>query len=144
MLLVELHTVTRPDAPSLLSHVLNPLLTRFSTHPPYLQFQFLSLLRKILLSFFVAVAQVGPVLFPKAPSDNGAATTEQLSRMEGLAAASDQEVMRLLALEMTPFSGNPEALNDLRAGMRHWLVDNTIRANPQVRDAMGRVLQPGR
>ncbi|KAF2157262.1 hypothetical protein K461DRAFT_220375 [Myriangium duriaei CBS 260.36] len=141
MFVLELYTITRPEAPSFLTNFVNPFLTTFTAHPPYLQYQMLSVFRKVLLSFFVALSQVAPVFFPPAPADKEA-TPEQLSRLEGLTQQSEQEVMRLTALEMTPFAGNADTLRDLRVHMRHWLVDNTMRANPQVRDAMGRVLQP--
>ncbi|GAM90757.1 hypothetical protein ANO11243_088020 [Dothideomycetidae sp. 11243] len=142
MFALEIYMTTRPEPPAILSHFINPFLVRFTGHAPYLQYQLLAVLRKVLLSFFIALAQVGPVLFPPGPSENKDATPEQLSRLEGLAQTSDQEVMRLLGLEMTPFAGNPTALQDLRAAMRHWLIDNTVKSNAQVRDAMGRVLQP--
>lgn len=61
------------------------------------------------------------------------------------------EATRLLALDMAPFVGDDEALSELRGRVREWLVTNTIRADPEVRDAMGRALgkrkvggQPGR
>lgn len=41
---------------------------------------------------------------------------------------------------MAPFIGDDEALKDLRGRVREWLVTNTIRADPEVRDAMGRAL----
>ncbi len=138
---MEVYAKTRPESPMILSHVINPFLVKFTSHPPYLQFQLLSLLRNVLLSLFIALTQVGPVLFPPPPTEKEP-TPEQLNRLEGLAKASEQEAARLFGLEMTPFAGNPSALQDLRGAMRHWLVDNTVKSNPQVRDAMGRVLQP--
>lgn len=50
------------------------------------------------------------------------------------------EATRLLALDMAPFVGDEDAVNELRGRVREWLVTNTIRADPEVRDAMGRAL----
>ena len=41
---------------------------------------------------------------------------------------------------MAPFAGDEAAVKELRGRVREWLVQNTIRADPEVRDAMGRVL----
>ena len=41
---------------------------------------------------------------------------------------------------MAPFAGDEQALNEVRAKMKEWLVQNTIRADPEVRDAVGRVM----
>lgn len=141
MFALEVHLTTQPETLMILSNVINPILTKFTNHPPYLQWQILSLLRNILISFFIALNQIGPKLFPPPPSDKGA-TTEQLSRLEQVTTASEQEALRLFNLEMTPFADNSASLQDLKVAMRRWLIDNTVKSDPQVRDAMGRVLQP--
>lgn len=41
---------------------------------------------------------------------------------------------------MAPFVGDDDAVKELRGRVREWLVTNTIRADPEVRDAMGRAL----
>jgi hypothetical protein len=51
------------------------------------------------------------------------------------------EATRLIALDMAPFVGDDDAVNELRGRVREWLVTNTIRADPEVRDAMGRALE---
>ncbi|KAJ2994663.1 hypothetical protein NUW58_g1489 [Xylaria curta] len=45
---------------------------------------------------------------------------------------------------MAPFAGDPEAVTDMRSKLKEWLVQNTIRADPMVRDALGRSLQKRR
>ncbi|KAF4550778.1 DnaJ domain-containing protein 5 [Elsinoe fawcettii] len=138
----ELYCMSRPEAPRILTHVVNPLMTRVFNHPPYLQFQFLALLRQILVSFFIALSQLGPILFPAQPIDGTEPTQDQFDRLDAVIKANQQESMRLTALELTPFAADPSSMRDLKTSMRQWLVDNTVRQNPQVRDAMGRVLQP--
>lgn len=50
------------------------------------------------------------------------------------------EAARLLSLEMTPFAGDEAMVKELSGRVREWLVTNTIRADPEVRDAVGRSL----
>lgn len=66
--------------------------------------------------------------------------SQQLTRLEQLAQASEVEAARLLALDMSPFVGDETGVKELRGRVREWLVTNTIRADPEVRDAMGRAL----
>lgn len=47
----------------------------------------------------------------------------------------------LMQLEMTPFAGDVQATNELRAKMRRFLVDNTVRSDAEVRSAVGRVVE---
>lgn len=70
--------------------------------------------------------------------------SQQLTRLEQLAQSADAEATRLLALEMAPFVGDEPGVKELRGRVREWLVTNTIRADPEVRDAMGRVLEKRR
>ncbi|KAJ9632116.1 hypothetical protein H2203_000517 [Taxawa tesnikishii (nom. ined.)] len=62
LLVFELYTMTRPDSPIVLTRVVNPLITRLGLRSPYLPFQFLSLARKIVLTVFIAISQIGPLL----------------------------------------------------------------------------------
>lgn len=50
------------------------------------------------------------------------------------------EASRLLALEMAPFADDEQGVRELQGRVREWLVNNTIRADPEVRDAMGKAL----
>lgn len=145
LFMFELHTMIRPTPPVVLSKVINPVVTFFNGHPPYLPFQALTLARKLMLSFFIALSQIGPLLFAPTPGNDGKDISgQQLDRIDVLAKTADQEVTRLLNLELTPFAGDPASMQDLRTAMRTWLVDNTVRSNPQVRDAIGRVLESRR
>ncbi|MCJ1224706.1 hypothetical protein MMC12_001351 [Toensbergia leucococca] len=143
LLTLELHTLTRPFPPPLLN-LLNPVLTH-TPHPPLLPFQLLTLARKTTLTLFIALSQLGPLFSPSQPSSqsqppNTPETTQLLTRLEALVKATEAESSRLLGLDMAPFAGDEGAVRDLRGRVREWLVQNTIRADPEVRDAMGRVL----
>lgn len=57
-----------------------------------------------------------------------------------MAQGTEIETQRLLALEMTPLVGDEAGQNDMKGRVREWLVQNTIRSDPEVRDAMGRAM----
>lgn len=111
-----------------------------------LPFQFLILARKIAFSLFIAASQLGTFFqhtTPAPASTSGIPSvleSQQLTRLEQLAQASEVEASRLLALDMSPFVGDEAGVKELRGRVREWLVTNTIRADPEVRDAMGRVM----
>ncbi|MCJ1257156.1 hypothetical protein MMC24_004981 [Lignoscripta atroalba] len=146
LLLLEVHTLTRPYFPPILTTLLNPLLHALTLHPPLLPFQLLILARKATLTLFIALSQLGPVFMQSSPaslattSSSTAIAPQQLDRLEQIAKANEIEVSRLLALDMAPFAGDEQGVKELRGRVREWLVQNTIRADPEVRDAVGRAL----
>ena len=147
MAALEAYTLTRPYPPPILARILNPLLTALTSHHPLLPFQLLILAHKATLTFFIALGQLSPLFTHSASRHNGpssAVDEQQLVRLEQLAQTNEVETARLLALEMTPFVGDEGVQNDLRGRVKEWLVQNTIRADPEVRDAMGRAIQKRR
>jgi hypothetical protein len=141
----ELHTISRPYFPQVATKLINPLLTTFTRHPPYLPFQLIQLARKLSVTLFIAFSQIGPLLQP--PSAPAAAVNpeialkQQLDRLEATAKAADIEATRLMGMEMSPFVGDSEALRDVKGKVKEWLVQNTIRSDPEVRDALGTLLK---
>jgi hypothetical protein len=142
----ELTVISRPYFPTIASNVINPLLTTFTKHPPYLPFQLISLARKLSITLYIAFSQIGPLLQPTeaATTTPEAALSAQLQRLEGTAKAADVETSRLMGMEMSPFAGDPEALKDIKGKVKEWLVQNTIRNDPEVRDTMGNLLKKRR
>ncbi|KAF6813076.1 DnaJ domain-containing protein [Colletotrichum plurivorum] len=138
----ELIVVTRPEMPPYLEYA-NTALGAVLRRQPYLQFQLVSLARQAAVTIYIALSQIGPVLNPqgqaaqRAAEGGAAAVDEGLQRLEALVRGVDGEAGRLLDMEMTPFAGDKEALASVRGKVRDWLVQNTIRADPMVRDAMG-------
>jgi hemerythrin len=47
-------------------------------------------------------------------------------------------------MEMAPFAGDEHVVQSLKGKMKEWLVQNTIRADPMVRDALGRAFKKRR
>lgn len=142
LFVIELQVLTRPSFPTILTNAINPFLTATKLRPAFLPFQLLALLRQLAITFFIALSQLGPLLQGSAPTgqDVGKVSTEQLDRLDALVRVTDQEIGRLLHLEMMPFAGDQTSTRELRSTLKEWLVHNTVRNDPEVRDAVNRVL----
>jgi hypothetical protein len=138
----EVWTVLRPGFPWVVD-ALNAIVTTVSTHPPYLPFQIITLARKVTITVYIALSQIGPLLAMHwgAPGpvggDEDKALRAGLDRLDGMARSLDEDVVRLMDMEMAPYRGDHEATTNLQGKMKEWLVQNTIRADPMVRDAVG-------
>lgn len=143
LLVLEYHTITRPYFSPILTKIFNPVLGALTAHAPLLPFQLIILARKATFTLFIALSQLGN-LFPQPPSTSSGNTSQldqqQLLRLENIAQVNDVEVSRLLTMDLAPFAGDEPGTKDLRERMREWLVNNTIRSDPEVRDAMGRAI----
>lgn len=142
--LIEYHTLTRPYWSPFLTNILNPLLTTFSSHPPLLPFQFVALAHKTTLTFFIALGQLSSFFTPPIPPSSASSSAfdeQQLQRLEHLVQGTEVETGRMLALEMAPMVGDEVGQNDMKSRVREWLVQHTVRSDPEVRDAMGKAMQ---
>ncbi|TVY31179.1 Chaperone protein DnaJ [Lachnellula hyalina] len=141
----EIHAVTRPYFPAVAAKLINPLLTTFTSHPPYLPFQLIALCKKMSVTLYIAFSQIGPLLeTPNTVSSNAnaeVALRQQMDRLDATAKAAEFETTRLMAMEMSPFIGDEQALTGLKEKVKEWLVQNTIRNDPEVRDAVGNLLK---
>ncbi|KAG9244766.1 hypothetical protein BJ878DRAFT_53452 [Calycina marina] len=146
----EIHTISRPFFPVFAEKALNPMLLAFTSRPPYLPFQLIQLARKIALTIFIAFSQIGPLLEPPTPgnapkSNNPEVQLNQnLTRLEEMAKLAKLDADRAVMLEMVPFMGDEVATGALRGKIKTWLVQNTVRSDPMVKDALGRSLQKRR
>jgi hypothetical protein len=137
----EVFTMTRPEFPGFLTGIINPILMTTRLRPPYLPFQMLALLRKVVITFFIALSQLGPLLrAPNAGQESDTITPQQLDRLDILTKTTDQEISRLLGLDLSPFVGDQSSLRELRSTLKEWLVNNTIRNDPEVKRAVNQVL----
>lgn len=141
----ELHTVSRPFFPPVAAKFLNPLLTTFTFHPPYLPFQLISLARKLSVTIYIAFSRIGPLLQSpdeaRKQGDPDVVLGQQLDRLEQSTKAADVEASRLMEMEKAPFAGDPSAVRNVQVKIKEWLVQNTIRMDPEVRDAVGKLIQ---
>lgn len=151
----ELHAVTRPGRLAVLDRVLNPALSWLAGRPPYLPFQAVALARKLSVTVFIAFSQIGPLL--SADTSGGqvvvggrkgvseeSALQQGLERLEAAAGSLNIDAGRLLETEMAPYAGDDEMVAKVRGKVKEWLVQNTIRSDPLVRDALGRGFQKRR
>ncbi|KAF7190534.1 Chaperone protein DnaJ [Pseudocercospora fuligena] len=139
LFVIEMHAATRPHFPALLTQLVNPMVAATGLRSPYLPFQMITLLRKLAVTFFIAMSQLGPLLQdPKqAPAGDGSSIApQQLDRIDALAAVTDQELQRLLGFELTPFAIEEKAAKELRGTLKDWLVQNSIRNDPEVKMAI--------
>ncbi|EGP88487.1 unnamed protein product [Zymoseptoria tritici ST99CH_1A5] len=143
LFVVEMYTITRPHFPVLLEKFINPFLITTGLRPPYLPFQMIILLRKIAVTFFIAMSQLGPLLQSASPGmeDPAVVSMQQIQRIEAVAAAVDTELSRLIAMEVIPFGNDEASVGELKEGLVDWLKVNTVRNDPEVRAAMARVLE---
>jgi hypothetical protein len=144
LFVVELYATTRPHFPVSLEKFINPFIVATGLRPAYLPYQMIVLLRKLAVTFFIAMSQLGPLLQSPQQAgmeDSSVVSPQQLDRLEGLAQAVDVEVSRLIAMELMPFGGEPAAIDELKSGLVDWLKTNTVRNDPEVRAAMAKVLE---
>ncbi|CAH0024365.1 unnamed protein product [Clonostachys rhizophaga] len=138
----EVHTVTRPGFPVILNTV-NAIVPRVTSHPPYLPFQIITLARKVTITTYIAMSQIGPLVATywqkgqAAAHEGEKALAHNLDRLEATARTLEADSGRLMDMETAPFRNDKEATANLRGKMKEWLVQNTIRADPMVRDALG-------
>ncbi|KAL0264466.1 hypothetical protein SLS55_000416 [Diplodia seriata] len=143
LVVFEAHTISRPDFPPLLTKILNPLVSTFHLRAPWLPYQILTVVRRGTFALFIAMNQLAPLM--QDPRRNlqtqntAAAQQQQLDRLTQLSAATDQDALRLIGIETMPFQGE-DGEKELRAKMKDWIVQNSIRSDPVVRDAMGRAV----
>ncbi|KAI6836599.1 membrane associated DnaJ chaperone-like protein [Hortaea werneckii] len=143
MYVIEVHTMMRPDFPMALTSIINPVLVSTGLRRAYLPYQMLTLLRKLAVTFFIAMSQLGPIL--KGPQTGEASadsiSPQQLEKLDVLARATDQEINRLMGLELMPYMSDEGTKKDLRSSLKDWLMQNTVRNDPEVKAAIGAVLE---
>lgn len=96
------------------------------------------------VTLYIALSQIGPLLQPPSSTPANAtpemALKQQLDRFEATAKQADIDATRLVQMELSPFTGDPQALKEVQRSTKEWLVHNTIRNDPMVKDAFGREL----
>lgn len=142
MIVFEANTITRPEFPLMISKIINPLFDMFKLHPPLLPFQLRTIARRFILSLFIAMTQIAPVFSNpgREAQDTQKAQQQQLDRLSQITALTDRDAQALLTLETMPFTSEDGKV-DLRGKVKDWLVQNSIRSDRVVRDAMGNALR---
>ncbi|KAF2721377.1 hypothetical protein K431DRAFT_346453 [Polychaeton citri CBS 116435] len=147
MFVMELFVLTRPHSPWILTDLINPLLLRTGLREPYLPFQMLALLRKLAVTLFIAMGQLAPLLSdPRKQLQSGDKVPEALlQQIDVLSRQTIEEVMRMTSLELTPFLASSERgqdndLQSLKETCKEWLMQNTLRNDPEVRMAVQNIM----
>lgn len=158
MFVFEIHTVMRPGRPAFFEKLVDPVMAFWRPgQPAYLPFQIIALARKLCITIYVAFTQIGPLIGADTstgqivPGGGGRKVgneeellKQNLERLEMTARGLDNDAGRLLEMEMAPFAGDEHVVQSLKGKMKEWLVQNTIRADPMVRDALGRAFKKRR
>lgn len=142
----ECYVVSRPYKPWAV-RALNSFLTILG-QPAYLPFQLIEMLHQCMTALFLAFSQIGPLLEDPNESSKAEDSEEMLQlqteRVSKIALVANTEATRMMGLEMAPFVGDKEAIANVQSKVKHWLVQNTIKADPMVRDALGNVMKKRR
>lgn len=69
---------------------------------------------------------------------------QRLAQLAQLSRATDDEATRLLQLGLAPFRGDREGTATLRKGMKEGLVLSSVRASPEVQQAVAQVMERSR
>ena len=104
-----------------------------------LPFQLLAIARRLSMSLNIFISQLAPPAAKnKAAQDQQ--TQQQIAHLAQAASRIDAEAASLLQLGLTPFSGDRENAQKLRAGMTESLMMGTVRSSPEVREAVSRAV----
>ncbi|KAF2858101.1 hypothetical protein K470DRAFT_222049 [Piedraia hortae CBS 480.64] len=133
LFVVELYTVTRPANPALMS-----AMAFTGAHLP---FQVLVLFRKVAFTVSAAISQLGSMFRDPSQTHDETVSPQLLDSVDALVRAAQEETSRLLGLELTSLASADGDLLDLRNGMKDWLVENTVRNSPEVKNAVQKVIE---
>ncbi len=97
--------------------------------------------RKFMLTFFLGVSQLGPLVQRPVNTLAGKGLDpQQATALENLARVNDTTASRLLDLDMAPFVGDERGIRELKDQVKNWLVTNQIRVDPGVSGAIQTVM----
>ncbi|CAI2171927.1 16503_t:CDS:2 [Funneliformis geosporum] len=110
------------------SLILHPKPSTFLTYitSKYVIFEKITIFRQLFITIFIALSQVGPVLFP---SDNTEDLRPTLHNLEILSNAANEDVKNQLKSGFYPFQNDTNAQNDLKRKMEKLVVDTYLRQN---------------
>lgn len=104
-----------------------------------LPFQTLSLARSISMSMNVFISLLAPSSASEPSSSKGELkpqTQRQIAQLLQLSQSNDMETTDMLRLELAAFKGDKESVDRLRKGMKEGIVMTSVKASPQVQEAV--------
>ncbi|KIW54682.1 hypothetical protein PV05_07028 [Exophiala xenobiotica] len=142
MALLELYFLTHTwDPPTLVTLWVSTAykLTPQLLPPHLLPFQILGLARRMSMSLNIFISQLAPPM-ARNPALKDLQMQQQVAHLAQTASRLDTESAELLQLGLSPFRGDAEKSEMLRTGMKESLLSSALRNNPEVREAVQRVL----
>ncbi|KAF8254074.1 chaperone J-domain-containing protein [Wilcoxina mikolae CBS 423.85] len=104
---------------------------------PLLAFEQAVLMRKVCVTCFIAFNQLGPFLVGGERKKMGEGGLEgKLEQLMVMAGVVEVEAAKAQHVEFIPFAEG-DGKQEVERKMRDWLVELTVRNDPEVRDAMG-------
>lgn len=100
-----------------------------------LPFQILIVARRLSMSLNIFISQLAPPS-AQAKADPAQQVLQQVAHLTQAAVRVDSEASDLLQVQMAPFRGDATDIRALRDGMRDGLINNAVRADPGVRQAI--------
>lgn len=91
------------------------------------------------MSLNIFISQLAPPM-ARNPALKDLQMQQQVAHLAQTASRLDTESARLLQLGLSPFRGDAEKSEMLRTGMKESLLSSALRNNPEVREAVQRVL----
>ncbi|KAK6539523.1 hypothetical protein TWF694_009739 [Orbilia ellipsospora] len=113
----------------------------FITRRTLLPFEQVALAQQILFSAIIAISQLAPLFQERRDKPSETMYSEQLDRLMGLTMALRGEAKATADIELAPFMKEDGTVDrDLKMKMADWLVERRIESEPELRDAIGRVI----
>ncbi|CAG8535226.1 1343_t:CDS:2 [Diversispora eburnea] len=114
MACTEASMILNPEQPGIISYI-------FSR---WIIFEQISILRQSFVVTFIAISQVGPILFPDETNIRPA-----LQNLEVLSSYAAEETKNQLKLSFRPFQGDPNAQELVKMKMKELYIDNFLQHN---------------
>ena len=156
MFVYETKTLMSPTFPLLATLSRHPLSITLLRHPPYLPFHLIQIARRINVSVFIAVNQIGGTWNRSPPSSSLSSPTDDdddmvdspqliaaaMQKLRAIIREADRDALRAVQMEIVPFVPGDSQLRDrLKRSLTAWLVRNEIRNDPGVVEAMRRAVE---
>ncbi|EAW10909.1 J domain-containing protein [Aspergillus clavatus NRRL 1] len=149
LMALELALITHPRALFIPGFYIPPAVRNLLGLSPtfyLLPYQILSLAQRASVTLHIFISQLTP---PEVSSRSSSApgerlhpqTLQRLAQLTQLSRATDGEATRLLQLGCAPFRGDREGTATLRKGMREGLVLSSVKASPEVQQAVAQVME---
>ncbi|KAI5785950.1 DnaJ domain-containing protein [Geopyxis carbonaria] len=132
LLIVEITVITRPYT----------LFTWLPLPKTLLPFEQLILARKVVLTSFIAFSQLGPMLRTDHSriADSPDVLQNKLEIIFQAAGFTDNEANKALVQEYMPFDQDKNTLKYVETKMGEWMLEQAVRNDPEVRDAIGKAI----